>query len=226
MDISEQHTAADELFARYPALRTLPAADLAAVLRPQARLQVPAGGELFAENSPCLGFPLLLEGTIKVVKSAPNGREMLLYRVEPGGSCIITSSCLLGSSPYSARGIAETPVTLRMLPTPLFERVLGECQPFRAFVFQLFAGRIAALMQRIEEIAFQRLDQRLARLLLGRGTPIHSTHQALAEELGSVREIVSRLLKSFADQGLVALGREQITLLDRQRLQALADAER
>lgn len=226
MEVSAQPSTADELFAHYPALRSLPAAELAAVLRPQGRLQVPAGGELFAENSPCLGFPLLLEGTIKVVKSAPNGREMLLYRVEPGGSCIITSSCLLGSSPYSARGIAETPVTLRMLPTPLFERVLGECPPFRAFVFQLFAARIAALMQRIEEIAFQRLDQRLARLLLARATPIRSTHQALAEELGSVREIVSRLLKSFADQGMVALGREQISLLDRERLQRLADSER
>ncbi|WP_153117092.1 Crp/Fnr family transcriptional regulator [Rhodocyclus tenuis] len=226
MSITEVSAAADELFARYPALRTLPAADLASLLRPQGRLQVPGGGELFAEHSPCLGFPLLLEGTIKVVKSAPNGREMLLYRVEPGGSCIITSSCLLGSSPYSARGVAETPVTLRMLPTPAFDRLLGECPPFRGFVFQLFAERIAALMQRIEEIAFQRLDQRLARLLLGRSTPIRSTHQALAEELGSVREIVSRLLKSFADQGLVALGREQITLLDRERLQGLADAER
>ena len=82
-------------------------------------------------------------------------------------------------------------------------------------------------MLRVEEVAFQRLDQRLARLLLARvDNPIRSTHQALAEELGSVREIVSRLLKTFADQGMLTLAREQIVLVDRERLQHLADAER
>lgn len=217
------------VLARYPALAA--GADtghsrLAELLRPLNVIAVPAGAELFAENSPCAGFPLLLEGTIKVSKSSPNGREMLLYRVEAGGSCIITSSCLLGSSAYSARGVAETPLSLLLLPAPLFEQLLGTCAPFRSFVFALFAQRIAQLMQRVEEVAFVRLDQRLARLLLARGDEINATHQALAEELGSVREIVSRLLKGFAEQGWVALGREQIVVLDRARLKHFADAER
>ncbi|MBP7488866.1 MAG: winged helix-turn-helix domain-containing protein, partial [Azospira sp.] len=98
---------------------------------------------------------------------------------------------------------------------------------FRDFVFHLFSERLAELMQLVEEVAFHRLDQRLAKLLLAKnGDTLHATHQQLAEELGSVREIVSRLLKGFAAQGLVALGREQIGILDRNGLKSLADAAR
>jgi CRP/FNR family transcriptional regulator len=211
------------LLALYPALRSLAAGQLAAICQERAFFEFPAGAQVFAEGQDCMGFPLILAGTIKVVKSTAAGREMLLYRVEPGGSCIITSSCLLARSPSSARGIAEAPLSLLLLSPALFEQLLAENPVFRDFVFHLFAERIAALMQLVEEVAFQRLDQRLARLLVARGESISSTHQALADELGSVREIVSRLLKGFAAQGLVALGREQITVIDRDRLQRLAE---
>lgn len=216
----------EEVLTLYPALNSLPGNELAAACRPSLLLKLPAGAQIFAERQACQGFPLVLAGTIKVVKSTPAGREMLLYRVEPGGSCIITSSCLLGHSLYSARGIAETPLTLLVLPAPLFEKLIAENAAFRDFVFHLFSDRIADLMQLVEEVAFHRLDQRLAKLLLGKEEPIHATHQALAEELGSVREIVSRLLKGFSAQGLVALGREQITLLDREGLRQLAEINR
>ena len=156
-------------------------------------------------------------------KLASSGRELLLYRVAPGGSCIITSSCLLGHSDYNARGLAETPLTLLVVPAPLFSRLMVEHAPFRDFVFHLFAERIAELMQLVEEVAFTRLDQRLARLILARkDNTLTVTHQQLADELGSVREIVSRLLKGFAAQGLVTLGREQVTVADRPGLQKLA----
>lgn len=211
------------LLALYPALISLPADQLAAVCPPTALLRLPAGAQLFAEHQHCPGFPLILTGTIKVVKSTAGGREMLLYRVGPGGSCIITSSCLLGRAPYSARGVAETPLSLLALPTAMFEQLVAENRLFRDFVFHLFAERIAELMQLVEEVAFHRLDQRLAKRLLAKGDAIHATHQLLAEELGSVREIVSRLLNGFAAQGLVALGREHITIIDRVGLQHLAD---
>ncbi|HRC59365.1 MAG TPA: Crp/Fnr family transcriptional regulator, partial [Candidatus Propionivibrio aalborgensis] len=172
------------------------------------------------------GFPLLLSGTIKVVKSMPAGREMLLYRIEPGGSCVITSSCLLGHMPYSARGIAETALQIAILPKTLFERLIAGDATFRDFVFHLLADRIADLMQLVEEVAFHRLDQRLAKLLLGKSEPIQATHQGLADELGSVREIVSRLLKGFAAQGFVSIGRERISLLDRDGLKQLAGIDR
>ncbi|HSG22421.1 MAG TPA: Crp/Fnr family transcriptional regulator [Azonexus sp.] len=207
----------------YPPLAGLAADLLAALLKPQAIMRLPAGTQVFAEHQPCHGFPLLLEGSIKVVKLASSGRELLLYRVTPGGSCIISSSCLLGHSDYNARGIAETPITLLALPVASFSTLMMEHPPFRDFVFHLFAERIGELMQLVEEVAFARLDQRLAKLLLTRKEDIvNVTHQQLADELGSVREIVSRLLKGFVAQGFVALGREQLTITDRAGLQKLA----
>jgi CRP/FNR family transcriptional regulator len=211
------------LLALYPALAKVPQARLAPLFQPGAVVEIPAGREIFAERHPCRGFPLVLSGSIKVVKSSASGREMLLYRVEPGGSCIITSSCLLGHADYNARGIAESALVLVIVPAALFAQLVAEFAAFRDFVFHLFSERIAELMQLVEEVAFARLDRRLAKLLLARGDGVLAiTHQQLAEELGSVREIVSRLLKGFAAQGLVALGREQITVLDREGLQALA----
>ncbi len=207
----------------YPALSGLPAERLAALLQPGAVMHLPAGTAVFAEHQPCQGFPLLLEGSIKVVKLAASGRELMLYRVGPGGSCIISSSCLLGHTEYNARGIAETPLTLLALPVPAFAALMLDHAPFRDFVFHLFAERIGELMQLVEEVAFSRLDQRLAKLLLARNEVVlNVTHQQLADELGSVREIVSRLLKGFSAQGLVTLGREQLTIADRAGLQKMA----
>src|SRR5574343_1511383 len=213
----------DRLLAQYPALAGLPAERLAPLLRPEAVMQLPAGTQVFAEHQPCQGFPLLLDGSIKVIKLAASGRELMLYRVVPGGSCIISSSCLLGHTDYNARGIAETPLTLLALPVREFAALMVEHAPFRDFFFHLFTERIGELMQLVEEVAFARLDQRLAKLLLARNeTVLNVTHQQLADELGSVREIVSRLLKGFAAQGLVTLGREQVTLINRDGLQNLA----
>jgi len=223
MTATAGHVSAQQLLELYPVLAGLPDERLAALLRPQAVMQLPAGTQVFAEHQPCQGFPLLVEGSIKVVKQAANGRELMLYRVTPGGSCIISSSCLLGHSDYNARGIAETPLTLLALPVPSFTALMLEHPPFRDFVFHLFAERIGELMQLVEEVAFARLDQRLAKLLLARNEDqLGITHQQLADELGSVREIVSRLLKGFAAQGLVALGREQLSITDRAGLQKIA----
>jgi CRP/FNR family transcriptional regulator len=213
----------EKLLNLYPTLAGLPADRIASLLQPQAVMKIPAGSQVFAEHQPCRGFPLVLEGSIKVVKQATSGRELLLYRVAPGGSCIISSSCLLGHSDYNARGIAETPLTLLALPVPSFAALMIESTPFRDFVFHLFAERISELMQLVEEVAFARLDQRLAKLILARNeVSLNVTHQQLADELGSVREIVSRLLKGFVAQGLVSLGREQLSITDRDGLQKIA----
>lgn len=212
----------NKLLFLYPALAGLAHERLDRLLQPQSLMQLPAGTCVFSENQPCSGFPLLLDGSIKVVKQAASGRELMLYRVSPGGSCIISSSCLLGRSDYNARGIAETPLALLALPVGEFGRLLVDHAPFRDFVFHLFAERIGELMQLVEEVAFARLDQRLAKLILARQSDtLAVTHQQLADELGSVREIVSRLLKGFAAQGLVSLGREQLTVTDRDGLQKL-----
>ncbi len=185
-------------------------------------LLIPAGATLFSEGSPCTGFPILLEGSVKVVKQASNGREILLYRIVTGQSCLISSSCLLGNIKYNARGITESSVKLLLIPTLEFNQLIVRYPRFREFVFNLYSERLSELMQLVEAIAFNRLDQRIAKLLLDRPeAPIQASHQQIADELGSVREIVSRLLKNMVNQNLISLSREQILILDRENLTKL-----
>jgi len=211
---------ATDLNTLYPVLSAL-SSEAQQLLSSAQTMSVPAGTVLFDEHQPCQGFPFVLVGGIRVIKRSANGRELPLYRVLPGDSCIMTSSCLLGQVDYKACGITESDTELVFLPKPAFDQLLTHA-PFRIFVFQLFAERISELMQLVEEVAFQKLDQRLANLLLGRGKLIQTTHQQLADELGSVREMISRLLKGFAEQGLVRLGREQIEILDPAGLRKLS----
>lgn len=210
-----------QLDALYPVLGALPDAVRRRITAAASAMTVPAGTVVFDERQPCQGFPFVLSGSIRVAKVSAAGRELPLYRVTPGETCIITSSCLLGQVPYNARGVAETETVLLLLPQAMFGELLA-LEPFRLFVFNLFAERMADLMRLVEEVAFRKLDQRLAALLLGKGRLVHTTHQQLADELGSVREMVSRLLKGFAEQGLVALGREQIEIRDATGLRRLA----
>lgn len=206
----------------FPPLRDAPPECLERLRGESQLLRAPAGTRLFDERARCTAFPLVLDGAIRVSKISAQGREILLYRVAPGESCVLTSGCLLGHIDYAATGIAETAVTLIAVPLPLFELLLARHEPFRKHVFELFGARLADLMLLVEEVAFHRLDQRLAALLLARGPALLATHQAIADELGSVREMVSRLLGSFADRGLVRLGREQIDVIDTDGLRRLA----
>lgn len=212
---------AQDLSELYPVLAKLPPLLAARFAAETQAVTVPSGTVVFDERQACQGFPFVIKGDIRVVKPSANGRELPLYRVLPGESCIITSSCLLGHTDYNARGIAQGETTLALMPRPLFDELLTE-PAFRDFVFHLFAERIAELMQVIEEVAFHKLDQRLASLLLGKGKLVHATHQQLADDLGSVREMVSRLLKGFAEQGLVRLSREQVEILDPAGLRRIA----
>jgi CRP/FNR family transcriptional regulator len=219
MDIEQVKQRLVEL---YPAFQDMPEELLRYTLDNAVVRTVPAGTVMFDERNPCQAFPMILEGSIRVSKTAPNGRELQLYRVGPGESCILSTSCMLGTTPYTARGMADSEMTVFALPAPVFDRLISRHQPFRAYVFGLFADRIVDLMQLVEAVAFHKLDQRLAALLLGKGRVIHVTHQALADELGRVREIVSRLLKTFAEQGMVSLAREQIEIVDPGRLRQVA----
>jgi len=212
----------DKLRTLYPAFATMTRETLDRVLAGAVVRTVPAGTVLFDEKSACQAFPMIVEGSVRVVKTAPSGRELQLYRVLPGESCILSTGCMLGSAPYSARGIAESELTFVALPPALFHELIAEHEAFRNYVFGLFAERITELMQLVEAVAFHKLDQRLATLLLGKGKTIHTTHQQLADELGSVREIVSRLLKTFAEQGLVSIGREEIEIVNPALLRRLA----
>ena len=204
----------------YPALAQVQPS-LASLGPTVAPMQVPAGTRLFDENAPCRGFPLVLEGEIKVSRSSGDGRTLELYRVVPGELCLVSSACLFRTQPLSAHGVTTRASTLLLIPPEVFNRWL-ETPAFRNEVLGLFAERMADLTGLIDAVAFQRLDQRLAAALLGRGTHLALTHQALADELGTVREIVSRLLRRFEREGWVSLSRERIQIADSAALRAVA----
>ena len=175
--------------------------------------KVAAGAVLFRENEPCKGFPLVLEGEVRVSRSSGEGRSLELYRVVPGELCLVSSACLFRSQPLSAHGVAVRPTTLLLVPPPVFNAWLNYPE-FRQLVLGLFADRMADLTALVDAIAFQKLDQRLAGVLLGHGQELAVTHQELAGTLGTVREIVSRLLHRFEREGWIELSRERIRILD------------
>lgn len=210
----------NRLFSLFPALANLPP-PLAAALDSRLQwIEVPAGTQLFDAGSPCQALPLVLEGSIRVAKRSASGREIGLYRVLPGEICIVTLSCLLSGDDYPATGVAVEPLRLAVLPRPTFLHLLKAHAPFRQTLFHLYGERLAELMQLVEEVAFHRLDEHLAAWLVKRGPHIALSHQAIAQELGSVREIISRLLKQFAERGWVRLARGHVEVLDPQGLHA------
>jgi CRP/FNR family transcriptional regulator len=159
---------------------------------------------------------------VRVARIADNGREIVLYRVVPGEPCVVTTHCLVGHRDYPARGTVESPFTAVAVPAPLFDALLAGHAPFRTALVAHFADRVVTLMTLVEEVAFTRLDGRLGAMLAARGPEVRTTHQALAEDLGSVREAISRLLKQFESHGWVRLGRERIDVLDAAALRAMS----
>ena len=222
MNHRDRQALAAELRSLYPALASLDEAALGAALDRSQLLCVPAGTPMFGEGSPCRQFPLVLEGSIRVAKCS-DGRELQLYRVTPGESCVLTGGCLIGGRDYPATGVVERDARLVVLPKAVFDELMATHEPFRQYVFSLFAERLADLMTLVEAVAFHRLDRRLAAALLGRGRVVELTHQQLADELGSVREIVTRVLRSFADQGLVRSSRGAVEVLDAASLRRIAE---
>lgn len=209
---------AAELTALYPSLGVLIPAELD-VLTAQ---RVPAGTTLFDVTQPCRGFPLVIEGEIKVLRRSAEGRSLELYRVVAGEICLVSSASLFGHTTMTATGVTTRPTRLSLIPPATFFRWL-EHAAFRESVLGLYAERMAELGLLIDAVAFRRLDQRLAGALLGHGREIATTHQALAEELGTVREIVTRLLHRFEREGWITLSREHILILDSAALRACAN---
>lgn len=189
-----------------------------------APFEVPTNTVLFSENAACQGFPVVLSGEIKVSRNSSDGRSLELYRVVPGELCLVSSACLFRTQPLSASAITTKPCTLMLISPDLFTRWL-ETPAFRNDVLGLFAERMADLTALVDAVAFQKLDRRLAAALLGRGQQLSVTHQALADELGTVREMVTRLLRRFEREGWVSLGREQIQIINSAALRALVSAQ-
>lgn len=207
----------DDWTRQVPALSGLDEATRERLRSLSRRAALPAGTRVFGEGSPCQAYLILLSGEVRVQKVAESGREIVLYRVLAGETCIVTTACLMSGVDYDAEGIAESDVTAQILPESGFRELLGRSEAFRDFVFRAYGSRISSLLMLIDEVAFGRMDRRLAACLLTRakGTGVvTATHQDLAMELGSAREVVSRLLKEFERRGWVALSRGSVTLTD------------
>ena len=179
---------------------------------------------VFHAGDLCQAFLVLLDGEVRVQLTAANGREVTLYRIGPGGSCILTPSCLLSDEHSPAEAIAESDVEALAIPVSSFQSALESSQWFRRFVSDGFSARLTSVIRKIEQIAFTAIDVRLAAVLLelDRKGVDKITHQDLAVELGTAREVVSRHLKRFESEGLVRLGRGQIAIVDHPQVEALA----
>jgi CRP/FNR family transcriptional regulator len=187
---------------------------------------IPAATILFQDGTHCSAYLLVLEGSVRVQKVSESGREIVLYRVDKGQSCVLTTSCLMTREEYAAEGITETEVKALTIPAAAFRSLIAGSEAFRDFVFASYATRISDLLMLIEEVAFGRIESRLAQCLLahrdGDGE-IRATHQELAVELGTAREVVSRQLKEFERRGWVALQRGRLRVIDGAALAALCD---
>lgn len=211
------------LLAAYPALADLAAGLRQELLRGLTVVQLPAGSSLFRESDACAGFPMVLRGRVRISRVLADGRELVLYDVGPGESCVLSTSCLLGNARYNAHGTCDTDVELALVPRPLFDRLLAEHPPFRTAVFNQFGERLVRLVELAEAVGFRRVEQRLAAALLGVGRELHTSHEKLAQRLGASRETVSRALKVFEGNGWLRLRRGVIEIVRPQPLRALAD---
>jgi CRP/FNR family transcriptional regulator, anaerobic regulatory protein len=209
---------------RFPGLTSLPP-DLGAHLVARSRVLIlPAHARVFEAGQHPDNMLLLLSGTIRVQQVSDTGREIFLYRVHSGESCILTTACMLADDDYAAEGIAETDIEAVAIPRATFDDLTGRSALFRSFIFRAYSRRIADLFSLIDDIVFQRMDVRLAERLLHLEQEglIRATHQELAVELGTAREVISRTLGEFQRRGWVELARGEVSITDRPGLERLA----
>ena len=189
---------------------------------------ISSGAVLYRPGDPCNSYMLVAEGRVRVQLVSRAGREIVLYRVGPGESCILATSCLMAGRDHGAEAIAETDIHAIAVPASDFHALLAESVGFRDFVFSTYGNRLVDLIHLVVDVAFHRVDVRLAQRLLSlrpeAPSPlVTATHQELAVELGTAREVVSRQLKEFERRGWVELQRGRIVLRDHA---ALADLSR
>lgn len=198
-----------------------------AIIAKAQKILLPEKTTIFYQGSSCENFLLVLQGTVKVFTRAINGREIMLYRVSQGQSCTLTTSCLLANNDYPAEGITETPVEALVIPLSDFTIGLEQSNDFRQFVFNTYGQRLTDVISLVSEVSFNRIDIRLAKQLINQSKNnaiIDTTHQALATELGTAREVISRQLKTFAEKEWLTLSRGKIELLQQTKLESLANS--
>ncbi|WP_298864380.1 Crp/Fnr family transcriptional regulator [uncultured Sulfitobacter sp.] len=210
---------------RFPGLSRLEPPIKALIKQRSTIVTAPSGTTLFGPGNSPENMLFLLDGTVRVQQVSETGHEIVLYRIEAGQSCVLTTACLLAYDDYSAEGIAETAVRAAAVPRDVFDDLVAQSKSFRDFVFAAFSKRITDLFLVIDEVAFQKMDVRLADKLVklaNKDGIVSTTHQKLSVELGTAREVVSRQLQEFQRRGWIAQARGSISLLERTKLEQLA----
>lgn len=185
--------------------------------------RIPAGRDIFIEGDRVDEIALLISGVVRVYKIGETGREITLYRFGLGESCILTANAILNQKKFPAIASVEKEAEAIMIPAQIFREWVRRYDLWRDFVFELLSQRLSSVIMIVDEIAFRRMDVRIASLLLKRSqiqNPIHITHQEIASELGSSREVISRLLEDFSEQGIIRAGRGKIEILDTNALKS------
>ncbi|WP_050930915.1 Crp/Fnr family transcriptional regulator [Aestuariivita boseongensis] len=198
--------------------------DSAGPLERIAPMEVAKGTVLFNPGETVKGFVVVLSGRVEVFLTGPSGREILLYSVEPGQSCVQSTLGLMGGEEYSGEAIAATNARVVLIPKDIFLSLLDRDTGFRGFVFHAFARRLQSMMHLLERVAFQRIESRLAQVLIDRAEDgrIHATHAELAAMIGSAREVVSRRLDALARRSILRLERGSVEIRDSAALQEIA----
>ena len=190
-------------------------------------IRVAKGSQVFHRDKVPDSLFFLYEGTLRVSQSSDSGRDIVLYRVEAGESCVLTTACMLAEETYNTEGFAETDLTAVVLPKPVFDQLVAEEPAFRDFVLAAYSRRLIDLLRVVDDVAFGRIDVRLAQRILTLAGPkdeVAATHQQLASELGTAREVISRVLQDFQKRGLIELSRGHISLKNRDKLTATAQS--
>ncbi|KQQ45164.1 Crp/Fnr family transcriptional regulator [Methylobacterium sp. Leaf125] len=208
---------------RFPLVRDFSASHLQ-VARGTVHFPVLEAGAIAYElQGACANYLMCIDGRTRVFRMSEGGREMLIYKVGAGGTCVLTTQCLLSGGGFPAQSVAEARTELAALPSDTFRQLMRESDAFRTFVLDDYTKLLSGMFDLVEEIAFAPLEQRLARRLLVEADAegiVWKTHQQLASDVGSVREVVSRLLGEWADDGLVEIRRGQVQVIDRASLAA------
>jgi CRP/FNR family transcriptional regulator len=209
----------------FPALSVLPPAVQSRLATSSKVVELAEGSRIFGPGHAPDSFLLLLDGTVRVSQVSESGREIVLYRVRAGESCALTTACLMSYEDYQADGIAETDVKAVAIPRAVFDDLIATSREFRLFVFTAFSRRVTNLLRLIEDVAFSRFEVRLAQRLVALADAdrrVTATHQDLANELGSAREVVSRQLTEFQRRGLIRVSRGSVEITDRVGLDLVA----
>lgn len=197
--------------------------------RHAVRRAVPKGTIIYEQGHPCESIPFIVSGVVRVYKIGESGREMTLFRVCSGQTCILSTSCGVTGAAYPAIAVAEEDLQLFAVPAKHFRQWVLHYPALHQFMCALLADRLAETMLVVEEVAFRRVDLRLMEWLLRQSEPprppvLNSTHAQIAVELGSAREVISRILKDFEHHGYVVLGRGRIEVTGRKGLQTYHDS--